>query len=174
VPYKALHVANTLVDIATQNGGHQVTPLQLMKLVYFAHGWHLALGSEPLIQETIEAWKFGPVVRSLYHNFKEFGAGPIPAPLGEVDMDTWDYTVPILQDNESLKVRTFLKKIWDVYGKFNGAQLSALTHEINSPWYVVWNNQGGKDRKFAQIPDNLIKEYFCKKITPTPPATQVA
>ena len=37
--------------------------MQLLKLIYVAHGWHLETSSgNPLIQNKIEAWKFGQVI----------------------------------------------------------------------------------------------------------------
>lgn len=35
------------------------------KLVYFAHGWNLAINQAPLIDDTIEAWPC-PVIPALY------------------------------------------------------------------------------------------------------------
>ena len=50
-----------------------VSPMKLQKLVYFAHGWHLAIHNRPLVNEQVEAWKFGPVFSDLYHQIKSFG-----------------------------------------------------------------------------------------------------
>lgn len=50
--------------------------LKLIKLVYLAYGWSIALDYR-LFDEPIVAWKHGPVIRSLYHEFKHFGAAPI-------------------------------------------------------------------------------------------------
>jgi len=44
--------------------------MKLQKLVYYAHGWHLALNNEPLIDEQVECWQYGPVISSLFHEFK--------------------------------------------------------------------------------------------------------
>jgi len=45
-----------------------VSPLKLQKLVYYAQAWSLALNNEPIFEESIEAWKNGPVVRNLLEN----------------------------------------------------------------------------------------------------------
>ncbi|QLH42366.1 MAG: DUF4065 domain-containing protein [Coxiellaceae bacterium] len=47
--------------------------MKLAKLIYVAHGWSLALNDVPLIDEAVQAWKFGPVIESVYHEFKHFG-----------------------------------------------------------------------------------------------------
>jgi len=70
--YRSMAVANWFIDHV-----RNLTPLKLQKLIYYAHGWHLALRDQPLIDELIEAWEYGPVVPNVYHEFKEFGNQPI-------------------------------------------------------------------------------------------------
>lgn len=43
-----------------------LTPQKLMKLCYIAHGCHLAIGGEPLFDDRIEAWRYGPIIPALY------------------------------------------------------------------------------------------------------------
>src|SRR5208282_4587731 len=71
--YPSMAVANWFIENLSR-----VDPLKLQKLVYFAHGWHLALRDQPLIDELVEAWDYGPVVPSLYHQFKRYGNQSIP------------------------------------------------------------------------------------------------
>lgn len=76
-PIEAVAVANWFVErgIKTRK---PVTPLKLMKLVYFAHGWFLAVGpGKPLINCSIEAWEYGPVASRVYRAFRHFGSDPI-------------------------------------------------------------------------------------------------
>src|SRR5947209_3400405 len=76
MPYDAKAIANYFLDLAEAEA-KSLTPMKLQKLVYYAHGWHLALTGRPLLDEEIQAWSFGPVIRSLYNEFREFGAEPI-------------------------------------------------------------------------------------------------
>ncbi|KQH74402.1 Panacea domain-containing protein [Xylella fastidiosa] len=48
-----------------------LTPLQVLKLVYLAHGWCLGVHTQPLIDELVEAWRAGPLIRSLYNVIKQ-------------------------------------------------------------------------------------------------------
>src|SRR5437868_3452952 len=57
--------------------GKPVTQMKLQKMVYFANGYHMVKYNEPLIKESFEAWKFGPVVPTIYENFKLYGSHPI-------------------------------------------------------------------------------------------------
>lgn len=46
-PYTPQHVANFFLDRAEEEG-FPLTQLKLMKLVYIAYGWHLAITGEAL------------------------------------------------------------------------------------------------------------------------------
>jgi uncharacterized phage-associated protein len=76
MPYDSKAVANYFLDCA-QRSSKKLDPMQIQKLVYFAHGWRLAAIGAALIDEMVEAWRYGPVIPSLYHEFKSFGKNPI-------------------------------------------------------------------------------------------------
>lgn len=143
----------------SMNDGSELTPMKLVKLAYLSHGWHLALSKgdgEPLLGEFIYAWKYGPVVRSIYNIFKSYGKSRISS----VQMDN-EGKIPSIIDND---VKTLLDKVWDIYKNYSGPQLSTLTHESGSPWDTIWNMDGGKHRLDAVIPNQLIRDYYRQKI----------
>lgn len=47
-------VANRLIEMADERG-ISLTIVHLVKLVYFAHGWHLGLFHRPLIRHAVQA-----------------------------------------------------------------------------------------------------------------------
>lgn len=67
--YSAKAIANKFLDIAESEGA-KIDPMKMQKLVYIAHGWGLGFLGEPLITQDIEAWKYGPIISDLYHEFK--------------------------------------------------------------------------------------------------------
>jgi uncharacterized phage-associated protein len=154
--YDPKSIANVFLALAEAEG-KRLTPLQLIKLVYIAHGWYLALTSKPLIRESPEAWQYGPVIPSLYQEFKRFGNSPIGRRAGELSIDAPEELPP---EGEDEGLHRFLHKIWNVYGKYTGAQLSTLTHKEGTPWHEVWYHRGGKDRLGEDIPDDLIREHY--------------
>jgi uncharacterized phage-associated protein len=135
-----------------------IDPMKLQKLVYYAHGWHLAFTGRPLINETVEAWEFGPVVADLYHEFKHFGTAPIT----DLADDDWEaIKVPVPRDET---VRELLDWIWKEYGKYSGVTLSNMTHKPGTPWEKTVRDCRAKNngalRRGVDIPDDVIREHF--------------
>ena len=168
-PYSAKAIANAFLDIAARER-KSLTPLKLQKLVYFAHGWYLGLFGEPLIDEQVEAWRYGPVIRSVYDEFKTFGNSPITRHATEFNFSPGDNgtgntlrpfqleKVPAPTDKETQK---FLKRVWEVYSRYTAIQLSNLTHVQGSPWQQIWHPQLPKG---TDIPKEHIQEFFRNKI----------
>lgn len=126
--------------------GRTVTNLSVQKLAYFCHGWHLALTSKPLVDEEFAAWKFGPVLPSVYHKLKVFSSNPIPESHPLVAATAAE---PV--DDVSSQI---IDKVLDIYGRHSGAQLVSMSHVQAGPWYVAW--EAGSD----DIKDEQIETYF--------------
>jgi uncharacterized phage-associated protein len=158
--YDPKAVANYFIERAKEDGV-PVSPLKLQKLVFFAHGWNLALINAPLIRESVQAWKFGPVVPSLYHEFKDFGNDPIriKATTFSFDNDTIRTETPEVPDSDDTTKR-LLSKVWDVYGGVRAIDLSNLTHAPNSPWAKAVESFHGEPPPSVKISDDTIKEHF--------------
>jgi len=166
MPYPAGAIANEFITIA-KAAGRKLSPLKLQKLVYFAHGWYLAFTGHPLINEPIEAWKFGPVIPSLYHAFKKYGYGEVAECV--TDDYLWAFGnpehAPSIDDNlnqeENELAKQVVKRIWDVYGRFSATQLSNLTHAAGTPW----SDTPDRDkRRHATIDQDLIRTYFAAQL----------
>jgi uncharacterized phage-associated protein len=151
--------------------GIELSPMKLLKLVYLAHGWHLGFFKEDLIDEPVEAWRYGPVVKSVYHQFKDYGDEKIDKFATQIEglskeMVSFKYVAPEVADNNKLK--KLLNVIWESYKNHSGLQLSSITHQPGSPWDIVWNQQGGKDKKSAIIGNDIIKEYYIGRVAALP------
>lgn len=154
----AVVVANHFVERA-QEDGNSVDLLKLIKLVYIAHGWHLGYAGDPLIRETVEAWKYGPVIRSVYDAFKHCGSKPITKPAATgLAFGAEDGSIGLLPDGD--KLLSFLGAVWREYGKFSGVELSEMTHRPGTPWYEAWHDDGGKNQLGAVIDDGKIRGYY--------------
>jgi len=153
--YSPAAIANFFIDKSLETG-IDLSSMKLMKLVYLAHGWNLAIFSESLLNEAIQAWRYGPVIESLYQQFKHCGNEQIREFAKSIDRQEVLPHVPHTDQVTS----ALLDKIWQSYGWQSGIQLSNLTHEAGSPWHKAWNEQGGKDIKNYSISNDLIKQHY--------------
>lgn len=153
--YEAKAVANYFLDLANSDK-EGISPMKMQKLIYFAHGWCLAITKRPLIKERIEAWEYGPVISSIYQEFKEFGNESITRHARSIDINSFSFNTPrIPKDRENKKL---LNKIWEVYGVFSAVKLSKMTHQPGTPWDETRELYGTS--KNTIIDDEMIREYF--------------
>lgn len=158
----ALAVANFFVDKSITEK-IDLTPMKLVKLSYLSYGWYIGLMDCELFNEDIQAWKYGPVIPSVYYKFRKYGSYQIKEKAEEDIFENLNglfddpvRTYPEVQPN----LHPFLTKIWDKYKKYDGIYLSALTHKEGTPWHVTYHKLGGKDNPGVKIPDYLIKSHF--------------
>jgi uncharacterized phage-associated protein len=155
--YTPQHIANYFLDRASEEG-RAMSPLKLIKLVYIGYGWVLALTNNKLFDEPIEAWQHGPVIPSVYHEFKHFRSSAITSCAASFDMETMEYRVPRIPASDKL-INLILEKVWAAYKTFSGWALREKTHEPDTPWTATYD--GSMDK---QIPDDLISQHFHRKI----------
>jgi len=156
--YTPQHVANYFLERADRDGV-PITQMKLIKLVYIAFGWTLALLDWEIFDEDIEAWQHGPVIPSIYHEFKKFGRDPITERATDFDLDTFDEFEPSIpvEDEETAVI---LDRVWSSYKSFSGSALRNKTHAVGTPWYNTYNPTS----RNAVIPNDQIKEHFRGKI----------
>lgn len=125
-PYNAATVANRFIELAAADN-RQLTPMQLIKLSYIAHGFSLAINKRPLLKGGVEAWRYGPVVPSLYQRLKIYGSNPVPSQISPT----------IFERREELagEDAALIDAVFGKYGSLNGIQLSHLTHKPGTPWH---------------------------------------
>jgi len=143
---KAKAVANEFLDLA-EASKNPLTQIKLMKLVYLAHGWSLGLDRGPLFNDKVQAWKFGPVIPSIYHEFKDCGGGPI------------SHRAEAFGTKLSDEERELVRRVWEVYGKYSAYQLSNMTHDPDGPWSKTYDSSA----KDVVIPNDAIQAYFAQK-----------
>ena len=143
-------VANYLIGARKRRKEKPPTPMELLKLVYIAHGWNLAIHDEPLVTDTVQAWKYGPVLPSLYRAVREWGNRPVEKPLLVSFADDTDF---------SAGEEEVMDAVLDAYGHYDGIQLSMLTHACGTPWHDVYMVEK-HDMGDAPIPNELIKQHF--------------
>lgn len=165
-PYTAQAIANTILDLAKDSDIDSITPMKMQKLIFFAHGWHLGLTDKPLISDTIQAWQYGPVIESLYHDLKQYGSEKIENQINSINFEQGIFSTEV-QVVKSSDIIGLLKQIVEQYGKYSAIQLSNLTHEVGSPWYeVVKKYPNELSNRSIPIPNSLIDSHF-KSLIPS-------
>jgi uncharacterized phage-associated protein len=163
--YDVRAIANWFLDRAERDG-QQLTAMKLQKLAYVAHGWHLAYFDQPLVYDPVEAWKWGPVFRSLYREFRDFGSEPIACHATAFDGASLEVREIGIQDYAPLRdphaMDPFLENIWKLYGGYSAGQLSDITHQPGTPWSQIVEGMGGSILPFTVIPNKLIEEHYKK------------
>ena len=164
--YGAGAIANEFLDLA-EGEGEALDAMKLQKLVYLAHGYHLAITGSPLIDEFVEAWRFGPVIPSLYHQFKSFGASPIAARAKGYEPHQGagrfvECTLEQFPQQNHEFTRKLIRRVWGTYGPLTGVQLSNLTHQPGTPWHDTMEKakREGRVLKGLDIEPELIRSHF--------------
>lgn len=161
-PTTAAAVANEFLALASvETSFPKIDQMKLQKLLFYAHAWHLAFGRGPLFENDIEAWPWGPVVRDVYVQTREYGRGPVTSKLWEFGKQDGEFDV-IVPDGVPHDVKPFVRSVWDTLKGFTGIQLSNSTHAPGEPWSIVAEKVGTESK--PSIPNDLIEEVFRRKL----------
>lgn len=124
----ALTVGNSILDRAQQEN-KDITPMKLQKLIYCLYKEYYKSTGRSLFNERFEAWKYGPVLRSVYDAFKKYGSNAI-----KDFFTSQDGNIYIVNQTSSPSFKNAFEKVWRLYSDYDGIVLSAFTHRSNSAW----------------------------------------
>lgn len=126
-------------NVMAEEDAEYISNLKLQKLLYYAQGTYLAITGYELFHEPILAWKHGPVVNSVYQEYKENKANGIvyekPFDFNEFDPET----------------ENILEEVYDCFGQYSAWKLRNMTHS-EEPWISTDINE--------VISNDKIKDYF--------------
>jgi len=124
--YDARQIANWFVQRANRDG-KQLSIMSLLKLTYIAHGWFLEMRGQPLFDNEIEAWQYGPVIPEVYHSFRRKGV-----------------VVSEMLEGQQVpeELSGFLEQIYSGYAGLSPFQLSDMTHQEGGPWDRARKREG--------------------------------
>lgn len=139
----AKNVAEFFLSLSSPELDDYISNLKLQKLLYYAQGFHIAIFEKPLFDDKIVAWEHGPVVESLYYEYKQNGSAAIPIPQ-EISTSMF-----------SLEQIELLKEVYQIMGQFSAWKLRNMTHS-ESPWIDTPRN--------LEISHDKMKSYFISQI----------
>lgn len=156
----AISIANYFIDKSkTDNCEGGLTLLRLVKYVYISYGFALAILGKSIINERfdkVEAWRYGPVIPSVYHSFKHNENKVIKEKsqvlCHESTSGELHFTTPKLEDND---IKAILDMVWKRYKDVTAGDLIDLLHKDGTPWKFCYKPGMNKD-----IPEGITKLYY--------------
>jgi uncharacterized phage-associated protein len=82
----SITIARAMLDRACEKS-IAISPLKLQKLMYYCQGYSLATYGVRAFDGDIKAWKHGPVVELVYHEYKQYGNSSISHEIGKYFFD---------------------------------------------------------------------------------------
>lgn len=143
-PYSASVIAKWFLAWTQLEDEAVVSNLKLQKLLYYAQGHYMANhAGAPLFSDDIQAWAHGPVVPSVYHEYKQFSSAGIEF--------TEDFDFSQVDDDAS----SWLAGIWDTFGSRTAWKLREMTHS-EAPWVGSFDPEA----RGVVIPRDALMRYF--------------
>lgn len=134
------------------------TQLKLQKLVYFCFADYLCETGKELFTDNIYAFKYGPVVKTVFDRYKMYGYKPIEEESQDIDSKNI-HEMPaksrILFAEDGTEKILSIEKTLEKYGKLTANNLVELTHRKDTPWSISYKNGFGK---FVPIKLQIIKQ----------------
>lgn len=143
--YNVMDIANELLKKAAEDGGGDLlTNMKLQKLLYYEQGFHLAYFNQPLFNEAIEAWQYGPVVPLVYEHYKSFGRTGLEPKSNDF----------CFQDKIE---KSLFDEVYRVYSAYSAIGLMDMTHS-ELPWKTTIVGVGN------EISHEKMKMFFKKRL----------
>lgn len=168
--YSAIAVANAFIERAKAKGIKDLTPMKLQKLVFYAHAWSLVMSDTPLVKDKVYAWTYGPVIESIYHEFKGHGSTNITTPGTELKWDEspdalieFKYVTPQIPKSDDLSL-SIVDYVLEAYGDQSAIALSNLTHRQGSAWHTVTEQHVGGEPRNLIIPNDVIRDCTSREL----------
>lgn len=135
------------------------TQLKLQKLVYLCFADYLCDTGKQLFTDKIYAFKYGPVVDTVYKRYKEYGYKPIEQETEDIDNKNI-FEMPaksriIFAEDGTEKILS-IDKTLRKYESLSASQLVDLTHKEKTPWSKTFK---GTEEVYSSIDPDIIKQY---------------
>lgn len=114
--------------------GIKISPMKLQKLMYFVcRDYVISYGTSP-ISEQFEVWQYGPVLPSVYSEFKSFRSNPITKYATDANGNAF-----MVSENDNPALASIIDVVWRKYQTKTGIELSKITHQPESGWYRAFS-----------------------------------
>lgn len=141
--------------------------LKIQKLVYLAYADYLCKYQRTMFREDVVAYPYGPVVESVYQEFKKYGADDI-----EVE-ENYSYKISekklpplfmkILSSEHGMEILDSAFRVILKFKTTTASELVELTHSPESPWTMTYEgpytNRVITDETIINYHKNEVKHY---------------
>lgn len=124
----------------------RITPMKLQKLLYYVCVKYAKETGELPIYERFDVWKYGPVLTSIYAEFKPYGSSAITS----FATNAKGRAVAVDESVNPL-LKKCLDYVWKKLGRYSAIELSERTHRKGSGWYAAYQ----EDRPFIEKEDMI-------------------
>ena len=108
---KTLAVAKYLNELNVERHGCDMDEMKMHKMMYFSQRESLMNTNNPLFGDSIEAWKFGPVLRSVRNEYKR------------------NHMFESVNETLTEEEKRLVESVFERYDSFDAWDLSSLSHE---------------------------------------------
>ena len=132
-----------------------VTPMKLQKLLYFVSCEYVKITDRELLSEDFCVWQYGPVLPSVYNEFKVFHGSRITKYAKDANGDSFAYN-----ESTAPNLRTAIDCVWTFFKDRSGPELSLITHEDGSGWSCAFERHQQKITKEEMKADDSYRKYM--------------
>lgn len=140
--------------ILAKNGS--ISNMKLQKLIFYTEVVFMAVTNKSLFEENYEAWKHGPVLPSVYHEFKKYSLLRSNIPYTRESKDT--------ELNLSSEYVELIDKVIEVFGKHNEDALRNSSHN-EQPYKVARRGVPEDASSNAIMEKTQLKKFYRAKLS---------
>ena len=150
----AIDVANYILSM------FKCTHTRLEKLVYYCYADYLCKYNKKLFNDKIYAFKYGPVIETLYEIYKKNSSMFVDKiPQTSANKISSEYQLPlnsrIMNSSDGIRKINSIHNTLEKYKNYNTNTIISFTHRANTPWAV--NDKG--EIPYKVISDADILKY---------------
>ena len=145
--YDSVKMGEYLAAYATRRG-YFMNQTKLQKLLYILYGGYLVNTDQRLLNETPQAWPYGPV----FPRCRKHIAGMNNVGYADIDSDAYK------EIRDDSLVSSLIDGLLRTFGQWSAQALSEWSHKEGSPWAVAFFTNG--QEYGVGITDESIKSYF--------------
>ena len=126
--YSPTMIANNILSRAFAEKAY-ISPMKLQKILYFVASEYQKATKRPLLEEPFSTWAYGPVVYSVYDEFRSFRKNSIKRYARDAKGNIF-----VIDENQDIELKVALDRVWNKTKNMGAVKLSEITHSQDSAW----------------------------------------